>query len=47
MGSVWSSYAGSTDIASFATAKNDGEVREYDYIICGGQLDDRHLARES
>jgi len=40
MGSVWSSYAGSTDIDLFATPENEEEVREYDYIICGGQRDD-------
>jgi hypothetical protein len=42
MGSAWSSYAGSTDIGAFASAENDGEVREYDYVICGGQPDERH-----
>ena len=36
MGSYWSSYAGTSDIASLATPVGDSEVREYDYIICGG-----------
>jgi len=39
MGAVWSSYAGSTDIESFASPENEEEVKEYDYIICGGQPD--------
>jgi len=38
MGAVWSSYAGSTDTELFATPENEEEVREYDYIICGGKL---------
>lgn len=41
MGSLWSSYAGSTDIASFATLENDEKTQEYDYIVCGGQPHDR------
>jgi len=37
MGSAWSSYAGSTEIASFATLGKDDDAREYDYIVCGGK----------
>ena len=36
MGSYWSSYAGTSDIASLATPVGDAEAKEYDYIICGG-----------
>ena len=36
MGSVWSSYAGSSNIASFAS-EDRKEAKEYDYIICGGE----------
>lgn len=36
MGSVWSSYAGSSDIGSFAS-ENLKDAKEYDYIVCGGE----------
>lgn len=36
MGSVWSSYAGSSEIASFASETRE-DAKEYDYIICGGE----------
>jgi hypothetical protein len=45
MGSVWSSYAGSTDIAAFASPENAEEVKEYDYIVCGGQSCDQDTRR--
>lgn len=37
MGQYWSSYAGSSDIAAFADLGSDGEGKQYDYIICGGE----------
>lgn len=35
MGAVLSTYAGSKDIASLASAEAD-KPTEYDYVICGG-----------
>lgn len=38
MGSYWSSYPGSTDVAALAGAERN-EAKEYDYIICGGEVE--------
>ena len=36
MGGVLSTYAGSNDIARFAS-KHEDDATKYDYIICGGK----------
>ncbi len=36
MGGILSSYAGSKDVASYASSAGSKVDKEYDYIICGG-----------
>ncbi len=36
MGAYFSSYAGSSNAALFATSNEEECDKEYDYIICGG-----------